>query len=266
MKVHWLPGGARFWYRVQTGPQQWEVVLVDAEKGTRTLASDAARRALGQEQPLPSQADLPRRSRHTGEATTIAFCNRSAVEVELFWLAFDGRRRSYGKIVPGGRRPMSTYEGHVWLVLDAQGRELALVEAGDEPGRVEITAVPLPPQRTIRGPPRGASPDGKWLATIKNHNVWLRHAASGGEFAFSTDGTADDGYIDGFHWSPDSKRIVAMQVAPGQEHKVYFVESSPPDELQPKPDGEPRLSQAGRSHRPLPAAAVRRLARRRPLP
>ena len=180
VKAHWLPGGARFWYRVQTGPQQREVVLVDAEKGTRTLASDAARQGPG---PGAAAALAGRfacaAAAHTGEATTIAFCNRSAVEVELFWLAFDGRRRSYGKIAPGGRRQMSTYEGHVWLVLNAQGRELALVEARDEPGRVEITAAPLPPRRTIGGAARRSSPDGKWLATIENHNVWLRHAALG---------------------------------------------------------------------------------------
>lgn len=35
-------------------------------------------------------------------------------------------------------------------------------------------------------------------------------------------------------WSPDSKKIMAYKVKPGAEHKIYFVESSPEDQLQPK--------------------------------
>jgi dipeptidyl-peptidase-4 len=35
-------------------------------------------------------------------------------------------------------------------------------------------------------------------------------------------------------WSPDSKKLVAMRTLKGQEHKVYLIESSPRDQLQPK--------------------------------
>src|SRR5699024_2296488 len=35
-------------------------------------------------------------------------------------------------------------------------------------------------------------------------------------------------------WSPDSEKIMAYKIKPGEEHKIYFVESSPSDQLQPK--------------------------------
>jgi dipeptidyl aminopeptidase/acylaminoacyl peptidase len=42
---HWLPGDTRFWYEVQTGPEQHAFILVDAVAGTRQAAFDHARLA-----------------------------------------------------------------------------------------------------------------------------------------------------------------------------------------------------------------------------
>ncbi|HMJ88703.1 MAG TPA: prolyl oligopeptidase family serine peptidase, partial [Candidatus Acidoferrum sp.] len=78
------------------------------------------------------------------------------------------------------------------------------------------------------------SPDGKWRATISDHNVVLRDVKSSETFSLTTDGKADDAYRDRFYWSPDSRRLVAVRVEKGDERKVYLVESSPKDQLQPK--------------------------------
>ena len=40
VKPHWLADNYRFWYRVQTGPQTHEFILVDAETGARQPAFD----------------------------------------------------------------------------------------------------------------------------------------------------------------------------------------------------------------------------------
>lgn len=45
VKPHWLAGTTRFWYRVQTGKQQHEFVLVDAATGQRVPAFDHAKLA-----------------------------------------------------------------------------------------------------------------------------------------------------------------------------------------------------------------------------
>ena len=43
------------------------------------------------------------------------------------------------------------------------------------------------------------------------------------------------------YWSPDSQRLVAMRTRPGTERKVFLIESSPHDQLQPKLESYPYL-------------------------
>jgi dipeptidyl-peptidase 4 len=82
--------------------------------------------------------------------------------------------------------------------------------------------------------PSPNSPDQKWTAFVKNHNLYLRERASGKENPLSRDGSADDAYASRVFWSPDSKKLVGLRTKKGQEHKVYLIESSPRDQLQPK--------------------------------
>ena len=62
----------------------------------------------------------------------------------------------------------------------------------------------------------------------------MKNLENGEEFPLSKEGTAEDGYGDQFFWSPDSKKVVAVRTKKGQERKVYFIESSPPDQIQPR--------------------------------
>src|SRR5581483_9896476 len=82
--------------------------------------------------------------------------------------------------------------------------------------------------------PSDRSPDGKWSAFVKDHNVFVRDRATGAEFPLSKEGTADDGYLGRMHWSPDSKKLVALREKKGETHTVYEVESSPRDQVQPR--------------------------------
>ena len=43
------------------------------------------------------------------------------------------------------------------------------------------------------------------------------------------------------YWSPDSRKLVAMRLLPGTQRRVYLVESSPDDQLQPRLDSYPYL-------------------------
>ncbi|MXV16576.1 S9 family peptidase [Hufsiella ginkgonis] len=98
---------------------------------------------------------------------------------------------------------------------------------------------PSPPENTGAGSGRGSggtngrSPDGKWTAFVKNYNVYVRATDGDAEFALSTDGTKDDYYTGYLVWSPNSRNLATYKVHPGQEHKIYFVESSPGTQLQP---------------------------------
>ena len=202
----------------------------------------------------------PRASKETGAETTVTFINRTSASVELFWLDTNGKRQSYGRLRPGEEHQQHTFAGHVWLVTGAQGRPLGVKVAEDADATVEIRENPLtspqdeseddadmPPQAqgaSQRRRPFGRafsprSPDGRWEAFIKDHNVYVRDS-KGAEFVLSRDGTAeDDGapaeWVDGrFCWSPDSQKLLAVRTRHCEERKVYFIESSPRDQVQPK--------------------------------
>ena len=183
--------------------------------------------------------DAPTASRRTGAETPLKFINHTAGVVELFWLDPDGIRRSYGNLAAGATRDMQTFAGHVWLVTNAEGRTIVAFEATEKSGEAEITGVTPPRTRpaareTLRPVARDVSPDGKWRTAVRDHNLVLRDAATGEEFAVTKDGTAGNAYRDRVYWSPDSRKFAAVRVEPGQEHKVSFVDSSPKEQVQPK--------------------------------
>ncbi|MDO3695321.1 prolyl oligopeptidase family serine peptidase [Wenyingzhuangia sp. chi5] len=78
------------------------------------------------------------------------------------------------------------------------------------------------------------SPDSLWMAFIKNYNLYIKDIKTSEETQLSYDGTKGNYYASYIKWSPDSKKIMAYKVKPGEDHKIYFVESSPKDQLQPK--------------------------------
>ncbi len=86
------------------------------------------------------------------------------------------------------------------------------------------------------------SPDGKTEAFIQNYNIYIgpagtyaRPAADRQGAALSWDGTEGDAYtFNSIVWSPDSKKIAAYRRRPGYRRMVNYVQSSPPDQLQPK--------------------------------
>ena len=84
-----------------------------------------------------------------------------------------------------------------------------------------------------QGPPV-VSPDGKQTAFIKNQNVYVKNNESGKEKALSFDGSPGEYYSAYLSWSPNSKKVAAMKIRPAEQRYIYFVESSPADQLQPK--------------------------------
>ncbi|MFC5681710.1 S9 family peptidase [Flavobacterium sp. MAHUQ-51] len=78
------------------------------------------------------------------------------------------------------------------------------------------------------------SPDLLHIAFIKNYNLYIKNVKTQEETQLSYDGSKGFYYTSFLEWSPDSKKIMAYKVRPGEEHKIYFVESSPKDQFQPK--------------------------------
>ncbi len=78
------------------------------------------------------------------------------------------------------------------------------------------------------------SPNEQYTAFVKNFNLFIKNKKTGREKQLSFDGSKGFYYASRILWSPNSKKIMAYKVKPGQDHKIYFVESSPKDQLQPK--------------------------------
>ncbi|QDU78221.1 Prolyl tripeptidyl peptidase precursor [Bremerella volcania] len=181
----------------------------------------------------------PYPSTDKGGEILLKVVNETTDTVKLFWIDRDGRPVFYNDIAAQKEHERRTFVGHVWLVLNSRDQALAVYEAIDPISVLKVdgkNARELPRRRRRDGRPRSGrtSPDGQWTASIENHNLVIRQEKSGEPIRLTTDGTADKYLDDRFYWSPDSKRLIVMEVTPGQGREVTFVESSPEDQLQPK--------------------------------
>lgn len=78
------------------------------------------------------------------------------------------------------------------------------------------------------------SPDKKYMAFIKNSNVYVKEVATGKEKALSADGAPGEYYSAYIQWSPDSRKVASLKIRPAEKRYFYMIESSPSDQLQPK--------------------------------
>jgi dipeptidyl aminopeptidase/acylaminoacyl peptidase len=202
---HWFAGNSRFWYRNDLRDGAKEFVLVDAEKGTRALAFDHAKLA----------AALSKAAGEEYQTDRLPFSSIAFVD--------EG-------------------QGVVFKVGDTVWRcDLSSYECAKTDRSIEFPAADGseddagPPrrhgqrQRDDEGPPadRDRSPDGKWTAFIKDHNVFLKSRDDESkEVQLSTDGKEGLAY-GRFSWSPDSTTLVSWRIEPGERKEVFLVQSSP---------------------------------------
>jgi dipeptidyl-peptidase-4 len=220
-------------------------VDVKGKRWSWEIQNDALTAGSGAAAPppsLPAALDAHPTLR-TGEATTITFINNLKEPVNLSWNGFDGKRKRYATIDPGQRYEQNTYAGHVWIVTTVGGRLVAVFESGDSGGDAVIDDRDLATEPTREKPTdfheyRGSiSPDGKTEAFIRDGDLFLRpreRISGEADAQLTRDATADDAYEHNFEWSPDSAYLVARKTQEGDHRKVYLVQSSPPDQLQPK--------------------------------
>ncbi len=208
VKARWGSDGNRFWYKVATGPEAHEFVLVDAAAGSRDAAfdHDAFAKALAKDTGDKVEPDaLP-----VSELDLEAGCNCVLIRTKSATWEFDCTSEKFTKLDPDRK-----------------------------PGEKNPDARPRPPQgpdRNRRGnrPEGRKSPNGKWRAFVRDHSLRLDGPDAKGVMLGSR-GTQGNRYQHNHvSWSPDSKKVVALKTRAGEEHTVSFIESAPNDQLQPK--------------------------------
>ena len=70
--------------------------------------------------------------------TAVLFVNGTEAEITYYWVDYEGKEKSYGKIAPGEFVNHQTYVGHVWLIKDVNGQNLAVFRAEGKTGRALV--------------------------------------------------------------------------------------------------------------------------------
>ncbi len=238
VEPQWLPDGKSFWYRVATGRRTQEFVLIDAETGERKTAPDLAELKLPETDTVKtSELTLRLRSTsRTGQSSGLKFVNKLDQRVELFWINRDGEHIPYDSIPAGGEHEQHTFGGHVWLLVEAGGGRLAVVEAQNTVQTIVIdgkAATRETPAR--RSSPRGNnSPDSKWSVSIDQGRVMLRDRKENTSSQLKTPFDEKLPFHGSIAWAPDSSAFVATCAAEVAKRTVTIVESAPKNELQPQ--------------------------------
>lgn len=111
--------------RLAAAEAERDAAQAEAERLKALILSSPARIARGHTPDvLPQAPDARWRSIPGGEPTALTLVNESARKLEVLWLSYDGRERSAGTLVPGGRLRAQTYVGHCWRLVDAATGEV----------------------------------------------------------------------------------------------------------------------------------------------
>ena len=107
------------------------------ERFTATRA--AAQTARLEWQPLAGEA--PPVSNPSGAPFPVSFVNQRTRNVKLCWISPQHERKLYGEILPEASQSQSTRQGAVWLVTDADGKDLGYFVVGKTGARAVIPDV-----------------------------------------------------------------------------------------------------------------------------
>ena len=239
----WIEGTQLFWYKVRTGLKSDRYVLIDPATGKRTEAAKLDQLIKDQAKPSKNGTTVkvlssPRTHKSTGESTSITFVNKTKKPVKFLWLGNLNSPKLYGKAEPGKQLDQQTYAGHVWIAKGPENETLGIFEAVANPG-IAVVDGEWKPSKAKKAQPKqrkknDTSPDGKWRAGIQGHNLTITNLSSKKVITLTKSGTAGDSFTNQFQWSPDSRKLVAIQSKITEKRQVHIVESSPKDQTQPK--------------------------------
>ncbi len=121
-----------------------------------------------------------------------------------------------------------------YSILTARGEQTVSINPGRRSRVVDGPAA----KPAASDPNVVPSPDGRYLAFIRDDNLWVRESTSGAEAALTTDGVKDFGYATDstgwkhtshpiLLWSPDSRRIATFQQDQREVGEAFILRTKP---------------------------------------
>ncbi|MCK9159542.1 MAG: DPP IV N-terminal domain-containing protein [Bacteroidaceae bacterium] len=194
----WIDKTPVFWY-IRNTPNGKFYIVVNADKKTNSVLFDTKKLAL----------ELNKASEQEVKAENLSLLKLQVNHsLDSLSFVFNGKNWNYAiktnKLTDNGLLPPIPKPRN-WMEVDD-----------------EKDSSPVP------------SPDGKYTAYIKDNNIYVKDLSTEKEKRLSIDGTTGNYYSAYIQWSPDSKKVASFKIRPVEKNYVYYVESSPSDQLQPK--------------------------------
>jgi dipeptidyl aminopeptidase/acylaminoacyl peptidase len=194
---NWSKENSYFWYRNNLANGQSEFVLVDLNKGVRRLAFDHKKLA--------------------NSLSNIANNKVRPEQLPINDLGFDLKEnttsfRAMGKFYSCD---LNTYE------LTQIERPKALIKE-----KKPESKKPEEKRSNSDRPKREISPDGRWKAFVRDHNLFVSETDGVNEIQLSDDGEKGNSYQEPY-WAPNSNNLIAFRVNPDEVGEVHLHESSP---------------------------------------
>ena len=216
---HWFAHNTRLWYRNDLRGGGKEFILVNAEQGKRQMAFDHQKLAASLSKALGEQLKADRLP-----LSEIDFSDDAKV------LKFSASGKKWQCNLDSENYSLAPESSEESPKSNAQSPKSETKDASSPP--VPIGSGQASETGRRRGTARGSStrsPDGKWAAFTKDHNVFVRAQPESPDqepIQLSQDGKEGDAY-GRLEWSPDSKELVGWRIQPGERKDVYLIRSSP---------------------------------------
>ena len=192
----WSEDNSHFWYRNDLPKGEREFIFVDVEKGERRLAFNHKK--------LAESLSSIIKAKTVSSNLPIDRLNFDVKKEELYFQAM-------------GR----TYK------CDLNNYNISEIDKSQFPGQSkrlerDKTNKQKEQQTDSFKPSREVSPDGKWRAFIRDHNIFIRATASEEEIQLSKDGKEGNSYQTPY-WATNSENLIYMNLLQERVEELNFI-------------------------------------------